>query len=89
MWNFFANVPSISDADLDIYVKNFEQNHVAGSTILNFSDAQWNALIPSLGFGNYVRQQLQAKESICEQEIRTSVRNSSKKAPEEQGKPSA
>jgi hypothetical protein len=34
----------ISDADLDICVKNFEQNHVAGSTILNFSDAQWNAL---------------------------------------------
>ena len=78
----------IFDADLDIYVKNFEHNHVAGSTISNFSDAQWNALIPSLGFGNYVRQQLQAKERICEQEMRTAVWNSSrKKAPEQQGKP--
>jgi hypothetical protein len=77
----------ISDADLDIYVENFEQNHVAGST-LNFSDAQWNALIPSLEFGNCVRQQLQAKERICEQEMRTAVWNSSgKKAPEQQGKP--
>jgi hypothetical protein len=78
----------ISDADLDIYVKKFEQNHVARSTILNFSDAQWNALIPSLGFENYVRQQLQAKERICEQEMRTALWNSSrKKAPEQQGKP--
>jgi hypothetical protein len=78
----------ISDADLDIYVKNFEQNYVAGSTILNISDAQWNALIPYLGFGNYVRQQLQAKERICEQEMRTALWNSSrKKAPEQQGKP--
>jgi hypothetical protein len=42
----------ISDEDLDIYVKNFEKNRVAGSTILNFSDSQWNALIPSLGVGN-------------------------------------
>ncbi len=60
-------------------MKNFEQNAVAGSTILNFSDAQWNALIPSLGFGNYVRQQRQAKERISEQEMRTTVWNSSRK----------
>ena len=79
---------NISDADLDMFVKNFEQNHVAGSTILNFSDAQWNALIPSFGFGNFVRQQLQANEKICEQEMRTAVWNSSReKAPEEPRKP--
>ena len=80
----------ISDADLDIYVKNFEQNHVAGPTIssLNFSDAQWNALVPSLGFENYVRQQLQAKERICEQEMRTALWNSSrKKASDDSSKP--
>ena len=79
---------NISDADLDMFVKNFEQNHVAGSTILNFSDAQWNALIPSFGFGNFVRQHLQANEKICEQEMRTAVWNSSReKAPEEPRKP--
>ena len=78
----------ISDANSDVYVKNFEQNHVAGSTILNFSDAQWNALIPSLGFGNFVRQQLQAKEKICEQEMRSALWNLSRnKASEEQRKP--
>ena len=80
----------ISDEDLDIYVKNFEKNHVAGSTILNFSDSQWNALIPSLGFGNFVRQQLQAKDSekSCLQEMRTALWNSSrKKTPAEQSKP--
>ena len=75
---FFRNcakqyASNISDEELDIFVKNFELHHVAGSTILNFSDAQWTALIPSLGFGNYVRQQLQAKERICEQEMRTAV----------------
>jgi hypothetical protein len=61
----------ISDEDLDIYVNGcmtdadfIEESccSVAGSTILNFSDSQWNALIPSHGFGNFVRQQLQAKE---------------------------
>jgi hypothetical protein len=61
---------TISDVDLEIYVANFEQNHVAGSTILAFS-------IPSIGFGNFIRQQLQMQEKICQQEMRTAVwRNS-------------
>jgi hypothetical protein len=78
----------ISDTDLDIYMKNFEQHHVTGSTILTLSDAQWNTLIPFFGFGNFVRQQLLAKEMICQQEMRTALWNSSrKKAPEEQRKP--
>ena len=40
--NFASN---ISEADLDCYVKNFEENDVAGSVIFNFSDAEWKDLI--------------------------------------------
>ena len=70
---------TISDVDLEIYVANFEQNHVAGSTILTFSDGQWKDLIPSIGFGNFVRQQLQMQEKICQQEMQTAVwRNSAR-----------
>ena len=61
---------TISEADLESYVKNLEQNHVAGSTILTFSDAQCNVLIPSFGFGNFFRHQLAAKERACEEEMR-------------------
>jgi hypothetical protein len=79
---------NIYDADLDIYAKNFEQNHAAGSTFLNFSDVQWNALFPSFGFVDFVRQQLQAKEKTSQQEMRTALWNSSrKKASEEPSKP--
>jgi hypothetical protein len=75
---------TISDVDLEIYVANFEQNHVAGSTILTFSDGQWKDLIPSIGFGNFVRQQLQMQEKICQQEMRTAVwRNSARHKPSE------
>ena len=35
--NFASN---ISEADLDCYVKNFEENDVAGSVSFNFSDAE-------------------------------------------------
>ena len=79
---------NISDTELDDYVKNFELHHVAGSTILNFSDDQWNALIPSFGFRDFIRQQLQAKEKSSQQEMRTALWNSSrKKACEEPSKP--
>jgi hypothetical protein len=79
---------NISDSELDIYVKNFELHHVAGSTILNFSDDQWNALTPSFGFRDFIRLQLQAKEKISQQEMRTALWNSSrKKASEEPSKP--
>jgi hypothetical protein len=60
---------TISEADLEFCVKNFEQNHAAGSTILTFSNAQWNVLIPYFGFGNFFRQQLAAKETACIQEM--------------------
>ena len=56
----------ISESELDSFVMNFEKNHVAGSTILTFSNEDWNALIPSLGFRNFVRQELEAKEKLCE-----------------------
>ena len=51
--NFASN---ISEADLNSYVKNFEDNHVAGSIILNFSDAEWKDLIFSMGFRKFVCQ---------------------------------
>ncbi len=74
---------NISDEELDIFVKNFELHHVAGSTILNFSDDQWNALIPSFGFRDFIRLQLKAKEQRSQQEMRTALWNSSrKKAPD-------
>ena len=79
---------NISDEELDIFVKNFELHHVAGSTILNFSDDQWNALIPSFGFRDFIRLQLKAKEQRSQQEMRTALWNSSrKKAPDDSSKP--
>jgi len=78
----------ISESELDSFVMNFEKNHVAGSTILTFSNEDWNALIPSLGFRNFVRQELEAKEKLCEQERRTALWNSSRqRSSEEQSKP--
>jgi hypothetical protein len=70
---------TVSETELEIYVKNFEQNHVAGSTILTFSDVQWNVLIPSFGFGNFIRRQLEAKQKICETEMRRAFWNSGRK----------
>ena len=79
---------NISDEELDIFVKNFELHHVAGSTILNFSDDQWNALIPSFGFRDFIRLQLKAKEKRSQQEMRTALWNSSrKKASDDSSKP--
>ena len=66
--NFASN---ISEADLNSYVKNFEDNHVAGSIILNFSDAEWKDLIFSMGFRKFVCQALKTQESTCHQEMRT------------------
>ena len=73
--NFASN---ISEADLDCYVKNFEENDVAGSVIFNFSDAKWKELIPSMGFRKFVCQALKTKETTCHQEMRTVFWNTSK-----------
>jgi hypothetical protein len=59
-------------------VKNFEENHVAGSIILNFSDAEWKDLIPSMGFRKFVCQALKTKETTCHQEMLTVFWNTSK-----------
>jgi len=57
---------------------NFEDNHGAGSIILNFSDAEWKDLIPSMGFRKFVCQALKTQENICQQEMRTAFWNMSK-----------
>jgi hypothetical protein len=50
-----------------------------GRFFLNFSDAEWKDLIPSMGFRIFVRQALKIQENICQQETRNSFWNMSKK----------
>ena len=67
---------SIPESELEKFVLNFQQNYVVGSTILKFSDAEWNALTPAIGLQKFVRQELCPLESKCEQEARAAIWNS-------------
>ncbi len=60
----------ITAGELQICVTNYVQNHVAGSTLLSFSDDEWMALIPSMGF----RMELSAQETVCDQNLRSTER---------------
>jgi hypothetical protein len=75
---------NISEADLGCYVKtvkNIENNHVAGSIILNFSKFERRVereLTSSMGFRKFVRQALKTQEKNCQQEMRTAFWKMSK-----------
>ena len=54
-----------TEGELQICITNFVQNHVAGSTLLSFSDDEWMALIPSMGFRRFIRMELSAQERFA------------------------
>ena len=42
--------------------------------MLAFSEDEWTALIPSIGFRRFIRSQKSAQEKICDQQLRIAAR---------------